>query len=629
MLEVLRKAARTVVAKVLMLLLVVSFGVWGISASLFQSNSDAVITVGDQKISVSEFSLAYQRQLADLGRRFGTQLTSEQAKALGVQSQVYAQLAAGAALDQLSQDMNLGLSKDRLAQLIADDPAFKSDNGQFDRQLFTARLRNAGLREDDYIEERSKVAIRSQIVEATSDGFIAPKVLIDALKAYRNESRDINYLLLTNANIDPIKAPDEAALKAWFETVKARYRAPEFRSFSYVKLEPKDIADKAAVTDEAIRADYEKHKKTYEIAGTRTIEQLTFETREMADAAAAELKSGTSFDQLVSDQGKTAGDVLLGDFTQDKLPDPALATAAFAVAKDGETTGVIDGALGPVILRVTNIKPGHTRSLDEVKDEIREALAENAAIEDIAAVHDQFEDLRAGGSTLEDAATQLKLKPVTVKAADRDGNDENGVAVKDLPERAALIAEVFETDVGVEALPVNIGSDGYIWLEVKDIVPEHDRTLDEVREKATDDWIAEQQKTALGVKAESLKKRLTDGESLETIAGELGIAVESKTGLRRQSDDAVLGPAAIVAAFSGPVGTVGSAPGADPASQILLKVVDVKDQPPADALANDDAQVAEIAKAAGDDILDQMVSRLQNEYGVSINQTLAEQAMVR
>lgn len=575
MLEVLRKAARTVVAKVLMLLLVVSFGVWGISASLFQSNSDAVITVGDQKISVSEFSLAYQRQLADLARRFGTQLTSEQAKALGVQSQVYAQLAAGAALDQLSQDMNLGLSKDRLAQLIADDPAFKSDNGQFDRQLFTARLRNAGLREDDYIEERSKVAIRSQIVEATSDGFIAPKVLIDALKAYRNESRDINYLLLTNANIDPIKAPDEAALKAWFETVKARYRAPEFRSFSYVKLEPKDIADKAAVTDEAIRADYEKHKKTYEIAGTRTIEQLTFETREMADAAAAELKSGTSFDQLVSDQGKTAGDVLLGDFTQDKLPDPALATAAFAVAKDGETTGVIDGALGPVILRVTNIKPGHTRSLEEVKEEIREALAENAAIEDIAAVHDQFEDLRAGGSTLEDAATQLKLKPVTVKAADRDGNDENGVAVKDLPERAALIAEVFETDVGVEALPVNIGSDGYIWLEVKDIVPEHDRTLDEVREKATDDWIAEQQKTALGVKAESLKKRLTDGESLETIAGELGIAVESKTGLRRQSDDAVLGPAAIVAAFSGPVGTVGSAPGADPASQILLKVVDV------------------------------------------------------
>lgn len=629
MLEVLRKGARTLVAKMLMLLLVASFGIWGISASLFNTATDTVISVGDQKVSASEFSLAYQRQLAELGRRFGTQLSTEQAKAFGVPSQVYAQLAAGAALDQLSQDMNLGLSKDRLAQLIAEDPAFKTETGQFDRNLFTTRLRNAGLREDDYILERSKVAIRSQIVEATSDGFLAPKTLVDALKAYRNQTRDVSYLLLTNANIDPVKAPDEATLAAWFETVKARYRAPEYRSFAFVKLEPSDIADKAAISDEAIRQDYEARKKSYEIAGTRTIEQLSFETREMAEAALAELKSGMSFDQLVSDQGKTASDVLLGEFSREKLPDPVLADAAFAVTAEGATTDVVDGALGPVILRVTNIKEGRTRTLDEVKEEIREALAETAAVEDIATVHDQFEDLRAGGSTLEEAATQLNLKPVTVKASDRNGKDENDADVPDLPERDALLAEVFQTDVGVEALPVNVGNNGFIWLEVKDIVAERDRTLDEVREKAMADWTAEQQKIALGAKAEGLKDRATKGETLEAIAGELGIAVETKAGIRRQSEDAVLGAAAVTAAFGGPDGTVASAPGADPETQILLKVTAVNDQPATDALGNEDAQIAEIANAAGDDILDQMVNRLQDDYGVTINQQLAEQAMVR
>ncbi len=629
MLEVLRKGAHTLVAKILLLLLVVSFGVWGISASLFNTASDTVISVGDQQVSSSEFSLAYQRQLAELGRRFGVQLTSEQAKAFGVANQVYAQLSAGAALDQLSEDMNLGMSKDKLAQLIAEDPAFKSETGQFDRNLFTARLRNAGLREDDYILERSKVAVRSQIVEATSDGFTAPQTLVDALLAHQNENRDINYLLLTNANIDPIKAPDDATLAAWFETVKARYRAPEYRSFSYVKLEPADIADKAAISDEAIAQDYEARKKNYEIAGTRTIEQLSFENREMAEAAAAELKAGTSFDQLVADQGKTASDVLLGEFSRDKLPDPVLADAAFAVTREGGTTDVVDGALGPVILRVTNIKEGRTRPLEEVKEEIREALAESAALEDIANVHDQFEDLRAGGSTLEEAAVQLNLKPVTVKASDSSGTDEAGVEVPNLPERAALLSEVFQTDVGVEALPVNIGNDGYIWLEVKDIIAERDRTLDEVREKATADWVAEQQKIALGAKAENLKERVSKGETLDAIAGELGIAVETKTGIRRRSEDAVLGAAAINAAFSGPVGTVASAPGGDPQTQILLQVSDVKDQPSTDALANDDAQIAAIAKVAGDDILDQMVRRLQDNYGVTINQQLAEQAMVR
>jgi peptidyl-prolyl cis-trans isomerase D len=629
MLEVLRKGARTLVAKILLLLLVASFGVWGISASLFDAATDTVISVGDQQVSASEFSLAYQRQLSELSRRFGTQLTTEQAKAFGVPNQVYAQLAAGAALDQLSQDMNLGLSKDRLAQLIAEDPAFRTESGQFDRNLFTTRLRNAGLREDDYILERSKVAIRSQIVEATSDGFVAPKTLVDALKAYRNESRDVSYVLLNNAHIDPIKAPDEATLAAWFEAVKARYRAPEFRSFSYVKLEPADIADKAAISDEAIRQDYEARKKNYEIAGSRTIEQLSFETREMAEAALAELKTGTSFDQLVSDQGKTASDVLLGEFSRDRLPDPILADAAFAITAEGATTDVVDGALGPVILRVTNIKEGRTRSLDEVREEIREALAEAAAVADMTTVYDQFEDLRAGGSTLEDSASQLGLKPITVKAADRTGKDEDGTDVPDLPERDALLAEVFETEVGVEALPLNIGNDGYIWIEVKDIVAERDRTLDEAREKATADWTAEQQKTALGTKAESLKERVAKGESLDVIAAELGIAVETKAGIRRQTEDAVLGPAAVTVAFGGAVGLVASAPGADPETQILLKVTDVRDQPLTDALGNADAQTNEIATAAGDDILDQMVRRLQDDYGVTINQQLAEQAMVR
>ncbi len=629
MLSVLRKAAHTAVAKLLMLLLVVSFGVWGISASLFNSASNAVVTVGDQTISANEFSFAYQRKLAELGRRFGVQLTSDQARALGVENQVFAELSAGAALDQLSQDMRLGLSEDKLAQLIAEDPAFKSDNGQFDRQLFTSRLRNAGLREDDYIRERSKVAVRSQIVEATSDGFTPPKVLVDALKSYRYESRDISYILLTNANIDPVKAPDDKALSTWFDTVKARYRAPEYRSITYVKLEPADIADKAAITEEAIRHDYESRKASYEIAGTRTIEQLSFESREMAEAAEAELKSGTSFDQLVADQGKTASDVLLGDFSRDKLPDPALADAAFAVTKEGATTPVVDGALGPVILRITNIKESRTRSLDEVRDEIREALADAAAVEDIATVHDRFEDLRAGGMPLDEAAAELKLKAVTVKAIDRTGKDDNGNEVAGLPERQALLDEVFQTDVGVEALPLNIGNNGYVWLEVKDITPERDRALDEVREKAIADWTAEQQKIALGAKAESLKQRVAEGGTLEDVAAELGLAVETKLGIQRQTDDPVLGPAAVVAAFGGPVGTVATAPGGDPATQILLKVNESRDQGSSNVLANDDAQITEIARAAGDDILDQMVSRLQTEYGVTINQTLAEQAMVR
>jgi len=154
MLDSLRNASRTLAAKILLLLLVLSFGVWGVSASLVTTSSHAVMTVGDQTVTPNEFRFAYQRQLADVGRQFGTRLTTEQAKAFGIDRQVFSQLSAGAALDELASKMNLGLSEDRLATLIAEDPAFKSPSGQFDRALFSQRLRGAGFNEDDYVSRR-------------------------------------------------------------------------------------------------------------------------------------------------------------------------------------------------------------------------------------------------------------------------------------------------------------------------------------------------------------------------------------------------------------------------------------------------------------------------------------------
>ncbi len=630
MFDLLRRAAHTWVAKLLMLLLVASFGIWGVSRSLISGGtSTTVVSVGDQHVDVNEFRLAYQRQVANLSQQFGMRLTPEQARAFGVEQQVLAQLVAGASLDQLAEDMNLGLSQDRLAQLIGDDPAFKAVNGQFDRTLFTSRLRNAGIREDDYIKERSKVAVRSQIVDAVSNGFTAPKTLVDALKLYRQESRGIDYLLLTNANIEPIKAPAEDVLAKWFEGAKTRFRAPEYRKIAFLKLQPEDIADAASVTDDQIREDFEKRKESFRTPEARTIEQLTFQNKDLANAALAALKTGTTFDQLVTDQGKTAADVFLGEFSKDKVPDQAIADAAFAVSKDGGTTPVVDGTFGPVIVRVSNIKPESVKTLDEVKEEIRKQLAVSNASQELINVHDQIEDLRGSGSTLEQIAEQLKLKAIVIDAVDATGLDKDGNEVKDIPAKQQVLGAAFKTEAGADAPSLSIGTDGYLWFDVRDITPERDRPLSEVKDKAITDWTAEQQKLELAKKAEELKQQAQKGTSLADIAAPLGITVESKSGITRGTDDAVLGRAGVIAAFSGPIDTIASAVGGDPTTQILLKVTEVNTEPTGDVLNNQDQQITSTANAAGDDILDQMVNLLQTQYGASVNQPLAEQAAVR
>ncbi|MGZ9718844.1 peptidylprolyl isomerase [Rhizobium miluonense] len=630
MFDVLRKIAQTWVAKGLLLLLAAAFGIWGVERSLISGgNSNTVVTVGDQHIDTNEFRLAYRRQIQAISQQLRMQITPDQARAFGIGQQTVAQLVAGASLDQLAADMNLGLSQDRLAKLIGDDPAFKAANGAFDRQKFEMLLRNSSITPDDYIKERSKVAIRSQIVEAVSNGFIAPKVLVDAVKQYHDESRSVDYLLLTNANIDPVKAPAEDVLSKWFDGVKSKYRAPEYRKFAYVKLQAEDLADPASVSDDELRAQYDKRKDSFKTPATRTIEQLTFANKDLANAAADALKTGTTFDQLVTDQGKKPSDVLLGTFTKDQVPDKTIAEAAFTVAKDGGTTPVVDGSFGPVILRVTNVKNETAKNFDDVKEDIRKQIALANAANEITSVHDKFEDLRGSGVSLQEAANQLKLKLVTVDSIDATGLDQNGNDVKDLPVRQQLLPEVFKAEQGGNPAALTVGNDGYVWYDILGVTPNHDRTLADVREKAVVDWTAAQQKIALAAKAAELKQEAQKGKSLADIATPLGIAVENKANIVRSTDDPVLGRGGIAAAFSGPVDAAASAVGADDTTQILLKVTGVNDNPTTDALSNDDQQVAQIANAAGDDILDQMVGQLQSKYTVTVNQSLAEQAMSR
>ena len=256
MLNTLRKAAGTWVAKILLLVLVGSFAVWGISGQLIGIGmSDAVVTAGGTEVSLKDYRLAYDRQLNVMSQRFGQRMTREMARALGVENQVLAQLVAGAVLDEQARLMRLGLSKDRIAALTAQDPAFLDANGRFDRQRFDYVLRQVGMRPEDYFANRAQVATRQQIVEAVSDGIKIPDAFLHAASLYHGEDRTVDYLVLPPSVLEAVAAPDDTTLSAWFEERKKDYAAPDYRKISYVKLEPEAIADEAAISDEEVRAD--------------------------------------------------------------------------------------------------------------------------------------------------------------------------------------------------------------------------------------------------------------------------------------------------------------------------------------------------------------------------------------
>lgn len=621
MLETMRSAAGTWVAKLLLLLLVVSFAIWGISGKMLNEfGSDKVVTAGGTSVSANDYRLEYDRQLAVMSQQFGQQqLTREQATALGVDNQVLAQLIAGAVLDEQARKLGLGLSKDRLAQLTWDDPTFHGPDGKFDRRAFEYILRQVGMRPEDYLKNRSQVAVRQQIVEAVADGLKVPDTFLRAVALYRGEDRTIDYLTLPKSLVEPIAAPADDVLKAWFEENKKSYAAPEYRKLSYVKLEPEDIMDLGAVTDDQVREDYEKNKAHFTTPETRKIDQLVFANADAAKAASEAIKGGATFDKLVADQGKTAADVTLGVLTKDRIADKAVADAAFALQAN-QVSDVVQGSFGPVLVRVSEITPEAVKTLDEVKDQIRKELALAEANRILLEVHDSYEDARAAGDSMQAAADKLKLKVVTIDAIDRAGQKPDGTVVSTLPDSRNLIQAAFEAEAGIDNPPLNLGSNGFVFYEVDDITPARDRTLDEVREKVVADWTAAETAKRLKEKATELEKRLKDGATMDVIAGELSLEKQTKRGLKRETDDADFGrdgAAAMFAMGQGGTGVI-AAPSGD--AQILFKVAEVFEPAGTDASAVPEDAQKTFAAGMSRDLLDELVAQLQGEYGATINQ---------
>ena len=86
MLDTLRRAAQSWLAKLLLIVLVLSFGVWGISGTMFQGAGNSIVTVGDTRVTQNEFLLAYNRQISLISQQLQRYISREQARPMGVEA---------------------------------------------------------------------------------------------------------------------------------------------------------------------------------------------------------------------------------------------------------------------------------------------------------------------------------------------------------------------------------------------------------------------------------------------------------------------------------------------------------------------------------------------------------------
>ena len=621
MLEALRRFVGSWVAKIFLGILIASFAVWGIASGGFgPGSSNAVATVGETTVPPARLRLTYRNAHEAASQRVGRRLTQEQARLLGVEQQAISQVISGATLDEYGRRLGIRLSEEELGRLIAQQRQFLDSQGRFDIARFEDAARQAELSRESFVEEQNVAALRAQIGNATVAGELMPDVYERAAATFANERRVADVATITAAEAGTPSAPTNAQLAAFFEANRTSYRAPQYRKVALLKLEPADIADPAAVDPQAVAADYEARRARYTTPERRTIQQLRFNSRADAEAARKALDEGALFESVLAEYEINPETIELGTFARDAVPDPAIRDAAFALPLNAPSD-VIDGRFGPVIVRAVAIEPEVVRPQAEVESEIRETLARQDAAARISDLYAVIEDARAGGATVEEVARANDLQVRVIDALDADGRGADGAPIAPaLPAPQSLVAEVFRTDPGAPTNALELGTAGYVWFDVLGVEEERDRTLDEVRDRVTADWTAAEQAKLLDAKAEEIAAAARGVEPLAAVT-----AAQRTEPFGRNANLPLLGREGVEAAFAGPVGHVAVTTPA-PGTRNVLEVVRIL--PPEEAELPE-AVADNVNRGVANDLLTQVIVRLQSEYGATVNRPLIQSSLNR
>jgi peptidyl-prolyl cis-trans isomerase D len=608
---------KTIMA-VVMGVLIVSFGIWGI-ADIFRGFGQSTLAkVGRTEISAEQFRQIYTDKLQQLGRQFGRPLTSEQARAFGLDRQVLQQTLAEAALDEEARRMGLGQSDAEAMRMIYSDPNFKGLNGQFDPQRFQAVIRQFGYSEQRYLAEQRRIGLRRQIAGTISAGLEPPKALIDALTRYQNEQRSIEYIKLDAAQAGQIEPPSPETLATYFDDHKTQFRAPEYRKLSFVAVTPEEIGKWTEVSDEDARKAFEQQRNRLGTPEKREVSQIVFPNAEEALAARSRLTSGTSFDDLAKERNLNLADVDLGLITKSAILDPAVADAAFSLPS-GEISQPVQGRFGVALIKVGKIEPGTIPTYESVAAQVKKEIATERARAKVAELYNKMEDERGGGASVAEAAKKLGLSAVTIDAVDRSGRMPDGQPVQNIPHGLDVVSQAFSSDVGVDNEPIQFNG-GYVWYDVLGITPSRERNLDEVRDQVEAKWREDQVSTRLRAKATDIVQKLDNGGKLADEAASVGVKVETAAGFRRDAALPGVPDSVISAAFRTAKDGVGQAPALGGSEWIVFRVTDVT-VPPVDLASDEVKKLKEtLQRGLNDEQLAQYVTKIESNIGMTINQ---------
>ena len=574
MMAALRAFAKSPFAAVLMGLLIVSFGIWGVRDVFHMRISDAVVKAGAREINSADFKQRFQQQLKQVQEQAGQQVTLDQAVQTGVVQQTLEDMATEeAVLESIRRSGVHAPDKLVLEQLRKIPAFFNPVTGAFDENSYEQLLGQHNLTPLQFQEDLRDQLDTLHFTLGMSAGLTVPLTYAVMFAGLDQQSRAGDaFVLDPRAQPVPPK-PTDAQLNQFIKAHADRLNQPETRNVTLVRISASDLAKSLHPSEADVQKMFDLQKTKLTTPERRSFVQITAKDPGQARQIAARLQKGEDASAVAKSYGTKP--ISYADAPLVTISDQAVGKAVFAL-QPGQVSGPIQGGFGISVAKLVSITPGKPATLEEARPQIEKDLNDKASKDAAYDQSEKYSDAHAKGLTMDAAvkASGAKIFPIPVPIR-ADGKMPDGRQLPSLNEK--MLKDAFSTPQGGETDITDLGQGEYYAIRVDKVTPAHIPGLEEIRPQITQAYMTNAIIEAMKAKAEALLARVKKGEPIAMVAASAGAKLQhlEMTRASAQQQQQVLGAQLLSELFNAKAGDAFAA-GMPNYGVAVVKVASVK-----------------------------------------------------
>ncbi len=548
MMAAFRAFAKSPVAVVLMALLIISFGIWGVRDVFHVRINNDVVTAGSRTVTAQDFKQKFQDQLQSYQKQTGQAVSAQDAAQQGVVQQLLEDMAGQEAVQEAIRRTGIRPSDQLVVDQLRKTPAFFNPvTGVFEEQTYEVLLAQHNLTPVTYQRQLSDEIATQHFVSGMTAGLQVPATYAALFGTLDQQSRSADYFMLDPRAQPEPPVPTDAQLNAFIKAHADKIAQPEARTITLVRISAQDIARGLHPSDADVEKMFNAEKSRLSLPERRSFVQIKAKDATQAATIAGRLTKGEDPSAVAKSYGSKP--INYADVPQNSVDDTAVGQAVFAL-KPGQTSGPIRGQFGYSVAKLASITPGKPATLAEVRPQIEKELNDQTAKNTAYDQSEKYSDAHNKGQNMDAAAKASGAKvfpiPVPINAKGQLPPSINEKMLKD----AFSLPQGGETDI------TDLGPGEYYALRVDKIIPAHLPALNEIRAPLTQAYRTNALLEALRAKADALLKRVKKGEPIATVAASAGAKVGhlELTRAQAQQQEQQIGGPLLAALFNAKAG---------------------------------------------------------------------------